>query len=98
MDQIYLIVFSCARLRQTCCISIYTGSGVWLTYANLKTIERLDMTTNVTQTIAKGITNAVDIDVHYEKGFVYWTDVQAHKILRLITFIKPSTIFLLFSL
>ena len=40
------------------------------------------MDTNVTQTIAKDVVNAVVLDVHYEKGLVYWTDVLTHTISR----------------
>ncbi|CAG2242217.1 LRP5_6 [Mytilus edulis] len=58
------------------------GSGKWLTYANLNTIERMDLETNVTETIAARVTNAVDLDIHYEKGYVYWSDVRAKKISR----------------
>ena len=60
----------------------YKGSGNWLTFANLKTIERLDVDTSVTEKIATGIVNAVDLDIHYNKGLVYWTDVFDKKIMR----------------
>ncbi|OPL33300.1 hypothetical protein AM593_10802, partial [Mytilus galloprovincialis] len=62
------------------------GSGKWLTYANLNTIERMDLETNVTETIAARVTNAVDLDIHYEKGYVYWSDVRAKKISSLLFF------------
>lgn len=42
----------------------------------------MDLETNVTETIASKTTNAVDLDIHYEKGFVYWSDVRAKKISR----------------
>ncbi|XP_071133360.1 low-density lipoprotein receptor-related protein 6-like isoform X2 [Mytilus edulis] len=61
---------------------LFKGSGKWLTYANLNTIERMDLETNVTETIAARVTNAVDLDIHYEKGYVYWSDVRAKKISR----------------
>lgn len=53
-------------------------------YANLKTIERLDLETNVTETVASRTSSAVDLDIHYEKGFVYWSDVHEKKISRYV--------------
>ena len=40
------------------------------------------MDTSVTEKIATGIVNAVDLDIHYNKGLVYWTDVLDKKIMR----------------
>ncbi|VDI61717.1 Hypothetical predicted protein [Mytilus galloprovincialis] len=81
----YTVICTCAdgfELKADEKTCLYRGSGKWVTFANLNTIERMDLETNVTETIASKTTNAVDLDIHYEKGFVYWSDVRAKKISR----------------
>jgi len=53
-----------------------------LTFATTRAIERLDVNTSVTENIATGSVYAVDLDIHYNKGLVYWTDVSDNKIMR----------------
>jgi hypothetical protein len=36
----------------------------------------------VTENIATGTVNAVDLDIHYSKGLVYWNDSVDKKIMR----------------
>lgn len=60
----------------------YKGSGNWLTFANSRTIERLDVKTSVTENIATGPVRAVALDIHDNKGLVYWTDAADNKIMR----------------
>ncbi|CAC5413279.1 LRP5_6 [Mytilus coruscus] len=81
----YTVICTCAdgfELKPDEKTCLYKGSGKWVTFANLNTIERMDLETNVTETIASKTNNAVDLDIHYEKGFVYWSDVRAKKISR----------------
>jgi hypothetical protein len=58
----------------------YKGSGNWLTFFNNWKIERLDVETSVIENIATGHVYANGLDIHYNKGFVYWTDYD--KIMR----------------
>jgi hypothetical protein len=60
----------------------YKGSGNWLTFVNYGKIERLDVETSVIENIATGHKYAKALDIHYNKGFVYWTDNFYHKIMR----------------
>ena len=61
---------------------IFLGSRYWLTYANMMTIERIDIDSNITETVYGRANSAVDIDIHFEKGLVYWTDFSKRKISR----------------
>ena len=60
----------------------YKGSGNWLTFVNNKKIERLDVETSVIENIATHRFFASALDIHYNKGFVYWTDHVYEKIMR----------------
>jgi len=60
----------------------YKGSGNWLTFVNNWKIERLDVETSVIENIATGHVYANALDVHYNKGLVYWTDNVYDKIMR----------------
>ena len=60
----------------------YKGSGNWLTFVNYGKIERLDVETSVIENIATDHVYANALDVHYNKGLVYWTDYMYAKIMR----------------
>lgn len=49
------------------------------------TIERIDIDSNITETVYGRTSNAVGIDFHFERGLVYWTDVSSKKISRYAT-------------
>jgi hypothetical protein len=51
-----------------------------LTFNSNGKIERLDVETSVIENIATGHIYANDLDIHYNKGLVYWT--QYEKIMR----------------
>jgi len=53
-----------------------------LTFANSRTIERLDVERSVTENIATGLFYATALDIHYNKGLVYWTNHHNGKIMR----------------
>ena len=53
-----------------------------MTFVNYGKIERLDVETSVIENIATGHKYAKALDIHYNKGFVYWTDNFYHKIMR----------------
>jgi len=48
----------------------------------MMTIERIDIDSNLTETVYGRANNAVDLDIHVGKGPVYWTDFSNRKISR----------------
>ena len=61
----------------------YIGSDNWLTFINNKNVERLDVETSVRENIvAYEHMKPIALDIHYDKGLVYWTDFVFVKIMR----------------
>jgi hypothetical protein len=46
----------------------------WLIYANFLSIEKIEMDTWVSSTLVRGLYQAVALDYHYDKGFIFWVD------------------------
>ena len=58
----------------------YKGSFNWLTFSSHGKIKRLDVETSVTENIATRLWDVNALDIHYNKGLVYWTNND--KIMR----------------
>jgi hypothetical protein len=59
-----------------------SASDEWLIYGNVLSVEKINLNTMVTETIARGFKDIEDVDVCYSKGFVFWADPIAQNIMR----------------
>lgn len=63
-------------------ISVNTGEKAYLIFANRVDIRRVMPDMSEYDSILQGLENAIALDFHHEKGYVYWSDVTLDKIKR----------------
>ena len=53
-----------------------------LLFSNTTDIIAIDYKTSATHSVVSGLTRAVAIDVHFSRGYIFWSDVLEHNIKR----------------
>ena len=59
-----------------------SGEKAYLIFANRVDIRRVMPDMSEYDSILNGLENAIALDFHHEKGYVYWSDVTLDKIKR----------------
>lgn len=65
-----------------CKAQVNTGEKAYLIFANRVDIRRVMPDMSEYDSILQGLENAIALDFHHEKGYVYWSDVTLDKIKR----------------
>ncbi|KAL4225514.1 Low-density lipoprotein receptor-related protein 4 [Mactra antiquata] len=65
-----------------CKVQVTTGEKAYLIFANRVDIRRVMPDMSEYDSILQGLENAIALDFHHEKGYVYWSDVTLDKIKR----------------
>ncbi|XP_053382468.1 low-density lipoprotein receptor 2-like isoform X2 [Mercenaria mercenaria] len=58
------------------------GEKAWLYYTNRRDIRRLRTDSRYKEIIVEETTNSIALDIDYEDGLMFWTDVGTEKIMR----------------
>jgi len=62
--------------------TVNPGEKAYLIFANRVDIRRVMPDLTEYDSILNGLENAIALDFHYEKSYVYWSDVTLDKIKR----------------